>query len=118
MNNAQILQAYANNHWSEENQNLYALWPRLSNTENFSNEQQSTWWLRDGSFLRLKSVEVGYTAPKRWIRKMSIDNLRFYFNGLNLFTFTHFGLWDPEQSGQGFAYPIQKVLNLGVNVNF
>ena len=117
-NNAQILQAYANNHWSEENQNLYALWPRLSPTENFNNEQQSSWWLRDGSFLRLKSVEVGYTLPKRWIKKLYVDNLRIYFNGLNLYTFSHFKLWDPEQSGQGFAYPIQKVLNFGVNVNF
>jgi TonB-linked SusC/RagA family outer membrane protein len=117
-NNAQVLQAYANNHWSEENQNLYAMWPRLSATENVNNEQQSSWWLRDGSFLRLKSVEVGYSLPKRWLRKMYADNIRIYFNGLNLYTFTHFKLWDPEQSGQGFAYPIQKVLNLGVNVNF
>ena len=49
---------------------------------------------------------------------MYVDNLRIYFNGLNLYTFSHFKLWDPEQSGQGFAYPIQKVLNFGVNVNF
>ncbi|MBW8685308.1 SusC/RagA family TonB-linked outer membrane protein [Chitinophaga rhizophila] len=117
INNAQILQAYADDHWSEENQNLYALWPRLSNTDILNNQQQSTWWLRDGSFMRLKSLELGYTLPKEVARKMHIRNLRLYFSGLNLFTFSSFKLWDPEQAGQGFAYPIQKVFNFGINVN-
>jgi hypothetical protein len=56
-NNAQILEAYANDHWSEENQNLYALWPRLSTFEIQNNQQPSTWWLRNGSFIRLKSSQ-------------------------------------------------------------
>jgi hypothetical protein len=117
INNAQILQAYADDHWSEEKQNLYALWPRLSTTDILNNQQQSTWWLRDGSFMRLKSLEVGYTIPKDFARKMHIRNMRLYFSGLNLFTFSSFKLWDPEQAGQGFAYPIQKVFNFGINVN-
>ena len=117
-NNAQLLKAYADNHWTEENQNLYALWPRLSTYENSNNEQQSSWWLRDGSFMRLKSAEVGYTVPKRWARHIFMDNARIYFNGLNLITWSHFKLWDPEQAGQGFSYPIQKVFNVGVNLNF
>ncbi|HEX9512165.1 MAG TPA: TonB-dependent receptor [Puia sp.] len=115
--NGQVLKAYADNHWSEENQNLYALWPRLSTYDNVNNEQQSTWWLRDGSFLRLKSLEVGYSLPKAMARRMYLDNLRIYFNGLNLVTWSHFKLWDPEMAGQGFGYPIQKVFNVGINVN-
>lgn len=118
VNNAQILKAYADDHWSEENQHLYALWPRLSTTDILNNQQQSTWWLRDGSFMRLKSVEVGYTLPKSIAKRMYISSMRVYFSGLNLFTFSHFKLWDPEQAGQGFSYPIQKVLNFGANVNF
>jgi TonB-linked SusC/RagA family outer membrane protein len=117
INNAQILEAYAEDHWSEENQNLYALWPRLATSDILNNQQQSTWWLRDGSFMRLKSLELGYTLPKSLAKKMYIRNMRVYFSGLNLFTFSHFKLWDPEQAGQGFGYPVQKVFNFGVNVN-
>jgi hypothetical protein len=116
--NAQLLQAYANSHWSEANQDLFALWPRYSVQTVNNNTQSSSWWLRDGSFLRLKSVEAGYTLPKRWVKVLYLDNARIYFSGLNLLTFSHFGLWDPEQSGNGFAYPIQKVVNIGINLNF
>ena len=118
VNNAQLLKAYADNHWSEENQNLYALYPRLSTTDNVNNDQTSSWWLRDGSFMRLKSLEVGYSFPKRWIKHLSMDNARLYFNGLNLVTWSHFKLWDPEQAGNGFGYPVQKIFNVGLNLNF
>lgn len=117
-NNAQILQAYAEDHWSAENQNLYALWPRLSTYEIPNNQQTSTWWLRDGSFIRLKSVEGGYTLPKKWSRPAHMNSVRIYFSGLNLLTFSKFKLWDPELAGNGFAYPIQKVYNVGLKFEF
>jgi TonB-linked SusC/RagA family outer membrane protein len=117
--NTQVLQAFADSHWSEENQNLYALYPRLGvNTASITNNlQPSTWWLRSGSFLRLKSLEIGYTLPARISKAMKLTNCRIYFNGLNLLTWSPFKLWDPEQGGNGFAYPIQKVFNVGLNVN-
>jgi len=118
VNNAQLLKAYANSHWSLEDQNLYALWPRYSLYDNVNNDQQSSWWLRDGSFIRLKSLEAGFTFPRKWVRHAFMDNARIYFSGLNLLTFSHFKLWDPEMAGQGFGYPIQKVLNVGLNLNF
>ncbi|HVW59154.1 MAG TPA: TonB-dependent receptor [Puia sp.] len=118
VNNAQILKAYAGDHWSEENQSLYALWPRLSTYDIANNQVQSTWWLRDGSFMRLKSLEIGYTFPKSLVRSAYMENLRIYFNGLNLITWSHFKLWDPEMAGQGFGYPVQKVFNVGINANF
>lgn len=118
INNSQLLQEYANDHWTEENQNLYALWPRLSPVEIPNNNQNSTWWLRDGSFLRLKSAEVGYTLPTKWTKHAAIKNLRIYFSGLNLLTLSSFKMWDPELSGNGFSYPVQKVFNLGINMNF
>jgi hypothetical protein len=118
VNNAQLLKAYANSHWSLENQNLYALWPRYSLQDIPNNSAQSSWWLRDGSFMRLKSLEVGYTVPRKWTKHAFMDKARLYFSGLNLFTFSRFKLWDPEMAGQGFGYPIQKVLNVGLNLNF
>ena len=118
VNNAQLLTAYANNHWTEANQNLYALYPRLSTTDIVNNEQSSTWWMRNGSFLRLKSLEVGYSVPKKVAQRMHFDNIRIYLNGFNLFVWSPFKLWDPEMGGNGLAYPIQKVFNLGINLNF
>jgi len=117
--NTQLLQAYADDHWSEDNQNLYALYPRLgTNGDDITNNRQvSTWWLRDGSFLRLKSVEVGFTLPKQISHSLRIRSARIYFNGLNLLTWSPFKLWDPEQGGNAFAYPVQKVFNVGLNVN-
>ena len=74
--------------------------------------------MRDGSFLRLKSVELGYTIPERLADKIKMKNLRFYASGTNLLIFSKFKLWDPEMSGNGLGYPIQRVFNLGVQLSF
>lgn len=117
--NTQVIKQFADDHWSEDNQNLYALYPRLGTNgaviEN--NRQNSSWWLRDGSFLRMKSLEFGYTLPKKLVNRAKIKNMRIYFSGLNLITWSPFRMWDPELGGNGFAYPLQKVYNLGINVN-
>ena len=113
-----LLQAYADNHWSLDNPNVYALWPRLSNKSVSNNSQTSTWFMRDGSFLRLKSLEFGYTLPEKWIRRAGVKNLRLYFSGTNLLTFSNFKLWDPEMAGNGLGYPIQKVYNAGLQISF
>ncbi|HEY0273500.1 MAG TPA: SusC/RagA family TonB-linked outer membrane protein, partial [Chitinophaga sp.] len=117
--NTQLLKQFADSHWSEEHQNIYALYPRLgvNRTDIENNLQPSTWWLRDGAFMRLKSAELGYTMPSRLTRHIGINTCRIYLNGLNLLTWTSFKLWDPELGGNGFAYPIQKVYNVGINVN-
>ena len=112
----QLMKAYADDHWSEENQNVYALWPRLSVDVNKNNTARSTWFMRDGSFLRLKQVEIGYTFPNHWLRRAHIDNLRLYMSGTNLLTWSKFKLWDVELGGDGFNYPIQRVVNVGVNI--
>lgn len=112
------MQVWADNHWSETNRDPYAMWPRLSDTGRPNNEQASTWWLRDGSFLRLKSVELGYTLPRRWTDKIKMQGLRIYLSGLNLFTLANFDLWDVEMGASGLNYPLQQVVNIGLNVNF
>lgn len=114
----QLLKAYADSHWSEDNRNIYALWPRLSETANTNNSQVSTWFMRNGAFLRLKQVEVGYTAPQKTMSKLHIAKLRVYVNATNLLTWSKFKLWDVEMAGNGLGYPIQKVFNLGAQVSF
>ncbi|WP_313381526.1 TonB-dependent receptor [Proteiniphilum saccharofermentans] len=114
----QLLKVIADSHWSENNQNLYAFWPRLSPIVNANNTQQSTWFMRDGSFLRLKQLEVGYTIPGKWQKQLHLNQLRVYFSGTNLLLFSKFKLWDVEMAGNGLGYPIQKVFNFGVNLTF
>jgi len=108
----------ANNHWSDENPDPNAFWPRLSVNAVANNEKKSTWWLRNGAFLRLKSVEFGYSLPTKLLKKIDIEKVRFYASGTNLFVFSEFDLWDPEMGGKGLGYPPQKIINLGVNINF
>jgi hypothetical protein len=113
-----LLTAIANSHWSEENQDLHAFWPRLDAQFNNNNSQTSNWWLRDGSFIRLKTVEIGYTIPKKVLSRLHFSNFRVYASGQNLFVISKFKLWDPEMGGNGLGYPVQAVYNLGINFGF
>jgi hypothetical protein len=113
-----LLQVYADNYWSESSRDVYALWPRLSDRIINNNVQRNTWFMRDGSFLRLKSVELGYTIPEKRIERLGITNFRLYLSGTNLLTFSKFKLWDPEMGGNGLGYPIQKVFNVGIQLSF
>lgn len=113
-----LLSVIAENHWSESNRDIYAFWPRLANEVIDNNMQTSTWWMQDGSFMRLKSLEIGYSLPKSWVKKMRLGTVRLYLSGTNLLTFSKFKLWDPEMGGNGLGYPIQRVYNIGLNVNF
>ena len=95
----------AEDYWSESNQNIYASYPRLSKQYNANNTVASTYWLRNGAFLKLKDIELGY----------SFKIFRLYLRGSNLLTFSPFDLWDPEQgNGNGLFYPTQKSFNVGI----
>ncbi|MNG25118.1 hypothetical protein D3C84_1099260 [compost metagenome] len=74
--------------------------------------------MRDGSFLRLKSIEIGYNAPKNFNTKLGLQDLRIYINGSNIAVWSAFKMWDPEMGGSGLGYPIQSVYNVGLKVNF
>jgi len=111
------LKIIADDHWNANNPVSQAFWPRLSASLNQNNSRQnSTWWLRNGSFLRMKTLEVGYTFPKSWFQPAGV--VRIYFTGQNLFAISDFKLWDPEMTGNGLAYPLQRVYNVGLNVTF
>ena len=116
-NNA-LAQFIVDSYWSEDNRDTYAVWPKLSPTSVENNAKRNTWLMRDGSFLRLKQLEFGYTIPEGITNKANIKNLRFYLNGTNLLCFSKFKLWDPEMAGNGLGYPIQRVFNVGLNLTF
>ena len=116
-NNA-LLTAWANDYWSENDRNLYASWPRLSDQVIDNNNRNSTWWLRDGTFLRLKSLEIGYSFNAGFLEKVKLKNARIYLTGTNLLTISRFKIWDVEMGGNGLGYPIQQTANIGINLNF
>ena len=99
-------------------ENPNAEYPRLSYGPNSNNYQQSTYWLRNGSYLRLKTVEVGYTLPTQLVNKVHFNTVRIFFVGTNLLTWSAFKLWDPDMgSTDGKRYPLSKNLSLGISVN-
>jgi len=125
--NRALLQYWADSYWSEDDRDIHALWPRLSSTAVTNNNFQSssshgdiynTWFLRDGSFLRMKTAEIGYALPTKIINKAGIRQARIYLSGSNLFVISPFKMWDPEMAGNGVSYPIQRVLNIGLNAEF
>ena len=100
-----------------------AVYPRLSigtSAGSENNKQTSSWWQRDGAYLRLKNFEVGYTLPKKLLARLGfVQSVRFYVSGNNLLTFSSFKLWDPEQGGgQGDTYPNNRIYSIGLNANF
>ena len=99
-----MLQFVADDHWSVDNPNPNAAYPRLTKDSNGNNDQYSTYWLRNAAFLKLKNAEIGYTYK----------GMRFYLSGVNLLTFSPFKHWDPEMGGgNGLYYPTQRVFNIG-----
>lgn len=111
-----LLKTISDSYWSEDNRNLYAFWPRLSTWRVGPNNVTSTWWMRNGNFLRLKSVDLGYNLGK--IKQVGLNGGRVYFSATNLFILSNFKLWDVEMGGNGLGYPVQSVYSLGLEVNF
>lgn len=116
-NRRNALSIIGNDYWTETDPDVHAFWPRLSTEPLNNNTQTSTWWLRDGSFLRLKTVEIGYNLPKSF-KKIGLQNTRFYFSGENLMVFSPFELWDPEMGRRGLGYPPNRRFNFGVQLSF
>lgn len=107
--------------WTTENPSQDVVYPRLHvGYGNSINDEPSTWWLRDGSFLRLKNAEIGYVLPEKALRTLKISGLRIYLLGENLCVFDHIKFWDPEQGNRnkGVSYPMQHSFTLGVQLDF
>ena len=100
--------------------------PRLSmspSRDTDNNYQDSNFWIRNADYLRLKNVEIGYTFRKGQLKALGLVSLRLYVSGTNLFTWTDVIDLDPEAPSKGGAteintYPLQKIYNVGINVQF
>lgn len=112
-NNAGITD-FALNRWTPETATT-ADYPRLSTSANEHNFRLSDFWQRDGSFLRLRMVEVGYTIPSRITNFVKIGSARIFANGLNLLTIDKVDVADPETIS---GYPFMKSINIGVKAKF
>lgn len=109
----------AENRWTEWNPDPNAKYPRMWMSAFDNNKQQSSYWWRDMSYIRLKNAEIGYSLPKELIQKIGLSTIRFYIQGVNLLTFSGFKLWDPElNTGTGGLYPQMRTAAIGMNVNF
>jgi TonB-dependent starch-binding outer membrane protein SusC len=107
--------------WLKEGDNLY---PRSFNSNRNAvgnNALPSTFWLKSAAFMRLKNVELAYNLPNSLTDRVNISNVRFFVNASNLFMiYDHIKIVDPEtmQNGTTDIYPIQRLVNVGINVNF
>ena len=101
---------------STENPN--ASYPRLSYGANPNNFRESTFWLRNGQYIRLKTLDIGYTLPKEFTNRIKTNSIRFFLVGSNLLTWSKFKLWDPElATPRGEDYPLPKSFTFGISVN-
>jgi TonB-linked SusC/RagA family outer membrane protein len=116
--NRSLLQYMADGRWTEETADM-ATYPRMTLTGKENNSKDSDFWLRDASYLRLKNLEIGYGFSGDLLRKFGISKLRAVVNGYNLLTFDKLDITDPEsRTGSDSKYPLTKIYNLGVKVQF
>ncbi|MEJ2883545.1 SusC/RagA family TonB-linked outer membrane protein [Pedobacter sp. GR22-6] len=104
------------NRWTPENPSSDVLYPRITYGSDNMNYQGSSWWTKNGSFLRLQTLELNYNfSGKKWLSKIGVSNLNIYAIGYNLLTFSEFKMWDVELGdGRGSQYPLLKTYNLGL----
>lgn len=104
----------------EDPYNQDVLYPRMHSSEFGYNNRPSTWWYRNGKFIRLKNVEFGYQFNKQQLKKLCMQNLRVYVQGNNLITWDNVKYWDPELGGanSGAKYPISRTWTVGLEVTF
>ncbi|WP_240475248.1 SusC/RagA family TonB-linked outer membrane protein [Flavobacterium reichenbachii] len=103
--------------WTEQNQSQDVFYPRLSYGPNLNNSVASTWWKKDMSFGRLKTMEVGYSFDKKLLEKLYLQGLRIYVSGNNLWYASKFKLWDPElDTGNGLRYPSTRSVLFGLSI--
>lgn len=107
--------------WTETNHN--AEMPRIytdTNSPSCSRQAQSTFWLQNTAYVRLKNIQLGYTFPKSVLHALGVSNLRIYYSGENLLTFDSMKInIDPEATSQRLSsYPLLSTHAFGINVTF
>ncbi|MDR1203281.1 MAG: hypothetical protein LBL58_16855 [Tannerellaceae bacterium] len=119
------VEAYVNAWRREGDQTTY---PRISQSDLNNNARSSSWYVEDGSYIRLKNIQLGYNLPKSFVSKSKLfSSCRFYLGGQNLLTFTKYKGMDPEVGAnddvttlgiESLRYPSSKIMTVGVNVTF
>lgn len=111
------------NRWNEENPNQDVFYPRLAwgaaDPSNQNNFVANSWWIKDMSFFRLKTMQLSYLFPKKWTDKLRLKNGSVYLMANNIFTLSKFKLWDPElNTNDGTKYPNITSYSIGINFSF
>lgn len=114
------LLAQITDRWTPTNPNPRPFYPRLTYGNDNMNYANSTWWLKNGAFMRLQTAELSYDFKgAQWMKPLGISTLSIYFIGYNLWTVSGFKLWDVELGdGKGATYPLTKTYNLGLKCAF
>jgi hypothetical protein len=112
--NSARISTYPGQFWTPETRNT-ATYPRLTTMENKNNYRQSSFWYVNGDFVRMRSLDIGYSLPQGLIKRARLTNFRVFVRGMNLFTLDHLHYADPEvQAG----YPVMKSYNGGISLQF
>jgi hypothetical protein len=123
-NGTNMPQEWFDNRWSPENADLgTATWPRVPAASYWYGDRMSrnTFFAFNNNYLRLKVLEIGFNTPKKWTNALKIQDLRIYFSGTNLLTFSKYKIQDPESDdvwATNTSYPVLKVYNVGINLSF
>ncbi|PRD47665.1 SusC/RagA family TonB-linked outer membrane protein [Sphingobacterium haloxyli] len=105
--------------WTIENPRQDAFYPRLSDGNPNNNFVESNWWVKNGRYVRLKTLQLTYTLPRTWVKRAKIDNANIFFAGYNLVTWSPFKFWDVElPEGRGTKYPLTASYTLGFTLDF
>ena len=112
-NNGQI-GAIALGRWTPETAET-ATYPRLSAGNNLNNFRSSSFWERDGSFIKLRSAELGYSLPSKIANSVKVDNARLFVQGTNLFSLDRIEFGDPESLT---GYPVLRTFTIGARIGF
>ncbi|WP_162946187.1 TonB-dependent receptor [Chitinophaga barathri] len=105
--------------WTPDNPDKRPLYPRLTYGNDNMNYANSSWWTKNGAFLRLQTIQLGYNFTDEWLKYAGMANLNIYFIGYNLMTVSEFTMWDVELGdGRGAQYPLTKTFNIGIKCTF
>ena len=111
-----ILKEYYDNRWTPDD--LDAKYPRVSTMDNLNNNQTSTHFLQDASYVRLKSAEAAYNFQVEPLKRFGLDQVRLFINGVNLMTWDKLKIIDPESDYGTGGYPLQRTVNFGGQFTF
>ena len=111
-----VLREYYDNRWTPGRTD--AQYPAIDRGNNPNNFVNSTIWLRNGNYLRLRNAEIGFNLPESAVKRLHVKDVRLFVNGMNLYTWDHVKIIDPESNDGTGGYPLQRSFNFGVQINF